>query len=290
MTKKANERVLYTDRGLPIFQNRMYNDKAEARSCPTGDIILVEDLETGLVYNAAFDATRMDYDGHYQNEQAYSTMFKTHLEDVLSIIKRSMGKVDLVEVGCGKGFFLEMCLKHGVDVTGFDPAYEGNNPRVKRRYFQQDSGMKAQGMILRHVLEHIEDPYGFLEKLRDANGGTGNIFIEVPCFDWICKRRAWFDIFNEHVNYFRLSDFKRMFGKVTESGHFFGGQYLYVVADIETLKKPVMDRNDRVNFPSDIRFDQIGLDIRSIKQEETVIWGGGIEGRYLRPVPRKNGA
>ena len=112
MAKSLNGRVLYTDRDLPIFQNRMYEQAAEARSCPTGDIILVEDWETGRVYNAAFDAARMDYDDRYQNEQACSAKFKAHLEGALSIIKRSMGKAGLIEVGCGKGFFLEMCLKH----------------------------------------------------------------------------------------------------------------------------------------------------------------------------------
>lgn len=278
MAEIEHGRVLYTQRDFPIFQNRMYELESEARACPTGDIVLVEDQETGLVYNAAFEAARMDYDDHYQNEQACSPMFQAHLEGVSSIIQRTMGKSGLVEVGCGKGYFLEMLLKNGFDLTGFDPAYEGDNPRIKRQYFQHDAGMKAEGMILRHVLEHIENPYGFLAKLRDANGGTGKIFIEVPCFDWICQKRAWFDIFYEHVNYFRLSDFQRMFGEVIESGRFFGGQYLYVVADIATLKEPVIDDTDRVNFPEEIMSGQMGLDMIGVSQNGVAIWGGASKG------------
>jgi hypothetical protein len=87
--------------------------------------------------------------------------------------------------------------------------------------------------------------------LKTANGGTGKIYIEVPCFDWICEHRAWFDIFYEHVNYFRLTDFKRMFGEVVESGKIFCGQYLYVIAELSSLRIPVIDMNNRVNFPSD---------------------------------------
>ena len=90
-----------------------------------------------------------------------------------------------------------------------------------------------------------------LHQLKTANGGTGKIYIEVPCFDWICEHRAWFDIFYEHVNYFRLADFKRMFGEVIESGKVFGGQYLYVIAELSSLRIPVIDMNNRVNFPSD---------------------------------------
>src|SRR3546814_9608010 len=61
------------------------------------------------------------------------------------------------------------------------------------------------------------------------------IYIEVPCFDWIVEHSAWFDVFYEHVNYFRLADLRAMFGTVHEAGHLFGGQYLYIVADLSTL-------------------------------------------------------
>jgi len=88
-------------------------------------------------------------------------------------------------------------------------------------------------------------------QLRDANGGGGLIYIEVPCFDWILRKRAWFDIFYEHVNYFRLNDFDRMFGRVIKSGRFFGDQYLYVVADLASLQEPAFDQSDAVDFPGD---------------------------------------
>jgi hypothetical protein len=78
-------------------------------------------------------------------------------------------------------------------------------------------------------------PYDFLCQLRDANGGGGMIYIEVPCFDWILSERAWFDIFYEHLNYFCLTDFDRMFDRVIQKGRFFGDQYLYVVADLASL-------------------------------------------------------
>jgi hypothetical protein len=46
------------------------------------------------------------------------------------------------------------------------------------------------------------------------------------------RAQSWFDLFYEHVNYFRLDDLRRMFGTVHEAGHLFGGQYLYIVADL----------------------------------------------------------
>lgn len=274
MSNAATTLPLYQQSQLPIFQNRMYDSKAEAIDCPKGDMELVEDLQSGLVYNNAFQPELMVYDAHYQNEQATSTLFQTHLDTVSDLIQTTMGREELVEVGCGKGYFLEKLLDQGVDVVGFDPTYEGDNPRVRREYFGPDLGMSGKGLILRHVLEHIADPVAFLHQLAEANGKQGLVYIEVPCFDWICENRAWFDVFYEHVNYFRLTDFKRMFGRVVYADRVFGGQYLAIVADLATLHDPVIDNDDRANFP-----DDFSIAIPSKAQSgKTVVWGGASKG------------
>jgi hypothetical protein len=275
MTPNPPVNILYEQRQLPIFQNRMYDTAEEARSCPKGDICLVEDLTSGLVYNAAFRPELMVYDAHYQNEQAVSPLFQEHLEMVASIIDRTMGRESIVEIGCGKGFFLELLLAKGFEISGFDPTYEGMNPRVMKRYFEAGVGLRGKGLVLRHVMEHIQNPVQFLHQLKEANGGGGKIYIEVPLFDWICDHRAWFDIFYEHVNYFRISDFHRMFGKVIESGTTFGGQYLYVVADLSTIRTPKVDVNDHVRFPN--KFTETLLKNPS-ENTASVIWGGASKG------------
>ncbi|HZL30488.1 MAG TPA: class I SAM-dependent methyltransferase [Pseudolabrys sp.] len=276
MTPDLLRRVLYEQTSLPIFQNRMYPTEAEAKSCPKGDMCLVEDQCTGLIYNAVFNSDGMIYDAHYQNEQGVSPLFRVHLEAAVSIVLRDMGKQDLVEIGCGKGLFLEMLLAQGADVTGFDPAYEGSNPRVLLKYFEPSAGICAKGLVMRHVLEHVQNPYEFLVSLRDANKDAGLIYIEVPCFDWICEHRAWFDIFYEHVNYFRLSDFHRMFGRVVDSGRLFGGQYLYVVADLASLKRPQINSDDRAVIPND--FTRGIAELARSQTGKSAIWGGASKG------------
>jgi putative NADH-flavin reductase len=114
---------------------RPYDSELEAKACPKGDIRLVEDQNSGLVYNADFSPELMNYDAHYQNEQAVSPLFQMHLESVVQIVDRCMGRESIAEIGCGKGVFLEMLSAKGSDVSGFDPAYEGRNPRVSKTYF-----------------------------------------------------------------------------------------------------------------------------------------------------------
>lgn len=266
---------LYQASQLPVFQNRMYASAVEARDCLLGDVRLVEDLYSGLVYNAAFRPELVVYDEHYQNEQAVSAQFRAHLEQVAEIVERGLGKHSLIEVACGKGYFLEMLAARGCEITGFDPAYEGSNPTVEKRYFAPGVGVVANGLILRHVLEHVVNPVAFLEQMRETNRGSGTIYIEVPCFEWICERRAWFDIFYEHVNYFRLTDFERMFGTVHESGHLFGGQYIYVLADLRSLRMPYYDEQSRVHLPEDFG---VSPRLAPADPQQTVIWGGASKG------------
>jgi hypothetical protein len=273
--QKHDVKVLYRQEQLPIFQNRMYDTAEEAKACPKGDMELVEDRHTGLVFNDAFRPELMVYDDNYQNEQAVSPLFQKHLEAASIIVERCMGRNSIVEVGCGKGFFLELLLEQGFDVSGFDPAYEGNNPRIQRHYFEPGIGIRAKGIILRHVLEHIQDPVSFLSRLKMAKGESGKIYIEVPCFDWICKHRAWFDVFYEHVNYFRLSDFNRMFETVIESGKLFGDQYLYAVAELATLRTPERKPADSVLFPENFTQNVFGV---GETKTRSAIWGGASKG------------
>lgn len=242
-------RELFRVEGLPVLQNKVYATVVEAMASPIGDVVLSQDLDTGLVFNSAFDPSLLVYDEEYQNEQAVSSVFRRHLDDVLDIVGSHFRGKTLIEVGCGKGYFLELLRSAGFAATGIDPAYEGDSPHVIRAPFEAGLGLAADGIVLRHVLEHMQDPVRFLQSIAAANAGAGLIYIEVPCFDWICSHRAWFDIFYEHVNYLRLSDFTRMFGRVLESGHIFGGQYLYVVADLASLRVPNASGSDAVEFP-----------------------------------------
>lgn len=269
-------RDLYEARDLPVFQNRMYDTPQEARACARGDVILAENLETGLIYNRAFDPSRIDYDRNYQNEQAGSGYFRDHLNDVTGIVDTHLGRRALVEIGCGKGHFLEHITANGFDIRGIDPTYEGDNAAISKEYFTAEHKLRGDGIVLRHVLEHIPDPFSFLDLIRQSNGNRGRIYIEVPCFDWICEHRAWFDVFYEHVNYFRLSDFHRMFGSIHVADRFFGGQYIHVVADLSSLRPPEYRETERAHFPSDF-LDRIPR-AHGAEGTKTVVWGGASKG------------
>lgn len=275
-------RELYRADQLPVFQNKIFATQEDAIACPKGDVVLVQDLNTGLIFNNSFLPHLMTYDVTYQNEQAASPTFRSHLLEVATIVARHFRDLTMIEVGCGKGFFLEFLQKQGFSIVGVDPTYEGANPSIHKGYYTSALGIQADGLILRHVLEHVNDPVSFLAAVRGSNGGDGKVYIEVPCLEWISHNRAWFDIFYEHVNYFRISDFYRMFRRVYESGHIFGGQYLYVVADLDTLQEPRYDESLAFAFPNDFLQSATHfarrLTARRGPQSPSAIWGGGSKG------------
>jgi len=290
-----SNRELFRVEQLPVFQNMMFSTKQEALDCTKGDVVLVQDATTGLVSNAAFDAELLVYGADYQNEQACSTVFKQHLNDVSAIIKRHFHAKTLIEVGCGKGHFLEHLRQLGYSIQGIDPAYEGASNDIVKAPFEKGLGLSADGIVLRHVLEHIQNPVDFLADIARANGEKGTIYIEVPCFDWICHHRAWFDVFYEHVNYFRLADFEHMFSTLLDSGYLFGGQYLYVVADLATLCSPLASQSDAVNFPENFLADvqryatRFGMHGTRGGGQRT-IWGGASKGVIFSLYMKRAGA
>lgn len=283
----TQQRELYRVEQLPVFQNRMYESSQTALDCPKGDVVLVQDLRTGLIHNAAFRPELMVYDQFYQNEQALSSMFQRHLNDVVELIRPHFGGLRLLEIGCGKGHFLEQLHGQGFEIIGLDPTYEGANPNIIKEYFNVDSGVQVEAIVLRHVLEHIQDPVSFLMSIKEANQGRGLIYIEVPCFDWICENRTWFDVFYEHVNYFRLDDFRRIFGDIRELGRTFGGQYLSVVANLESLTIPTIGNADQFVFPANF-LDSVDVFCKRYRSSQgssgnsvpspLTVWGGASKG------------
>jgi len=248
-------------------------------------------MDTGLIHNAAFDPALLVYDENYQNEQAVSGVFRDHLNTVAGIVEQWFRDMELVEIGCGKGRFLELLRSRGVRVTGIDPAYEGTSPDVIQAPFSPELGIRAQGVILRHVLEHIPDPVAFLQNVVEANGGGGLVYIEVPCLEWIADRRAFFDIYYEHVNYFRLEDLAALFGAVRASGRLFGGQYLYVAADLASLRRPRRRPGDEFSLPGDF-LAAVNRSARLLAGRggrRAAVWGGSSKGVVFSLLMQQRG-
>jgi hypothetical protein len=281
-----NTQVLYRASGIPAMQNKLYPSKIEALNAPSACLELAQD-ETGLVFNRCFDPAVVTYDDSYQNEQGYSMQFQEHLYEISGLCRRYLARQGylLVDVGCGKGGFVELLRSQGVNAVGYDNAYQGHSPYIRKSFFRKDSHDKGDLLTLRHVLEHVPSPWQFLEDVAAANSYRGLIYIEVPDLEWILKCRAYFDLFHEHVNYFRAEDFSRRFGEgVIFQSNSFGGQYLSVVINLECVRDCGQSLQARENDPVlQVAFAQLSAYedqayVSLTDSHEVVIWGAASKG------------
>lgn len=272
--------LLYHAADIPLFQNKVYPTVLEAKQAKTGVVSLLPSPLTGIIENTTFDPALMDYDAHYQNEQNHSVVFRHYLIEVLAQLGQlGVGHQKIVEIGCGKGYFLELMLKQGMDVTGFDPTYEGTNPKITKDYFTEKyNDLNADVFILRHTMEHIPDPLAFLHTIAKANSYRGQVFIEVPTLDWIVEKRSFWDVFYEHCNYFTEVSLANLFHR-SITGRLFNGQYMYLYASFADLKTQVV--------PLSINYSYIKhqLDQETHKWHQfliehpgLIIWGAGAKG------------
>ena len=109
---------------------------------------------------------------------------------------------------------------------------------VEAQQKAKELNLNGDLIILRHVLEHVKNPIDFISYISNCNQNKGLIYIEVPDFNWIIRNQTYFDIFYEHVNYFRPTDFESIFNKIIKKGNFFNDQYQYIIADLANFTKP----------------------------------------------------
>jgi len=279
LTKNSNTKVLYTQQPLPIFQNKVFDSMEEAKKMPKLAVKLVQCLDTGFVFNGDFNMDILEYDEKYQNEQSNSAFFQQHLEMVYDLLK-SKGLLDgkVLEIGSGKGYFMDLLLARGIDITGIDPTYEGDSELVIKDYYSEKyEYLKADLIILRHTLEHIPQPLDFLQMIARANNYKGYIYIEIPTFDWIVKNNTVEDIFYEHCNYFEPETFRPIFNDV-EIKYLFDGQYLGILANLSSINAKVNSVKSISIF--DFKFEEKIEKYRDLLKDNDnlAIWGAGGKG------------
>lgn len=241
------------DRGdVPLFQNARYASAAAARAAPCGRLVLTLCRNCGFGFNATFEPALVRYAADYENDQTVSEHFLRHVDSIarraLDLLQDGQQAV-VVEIGCGQGGFLRhlagMPGTPVVQAVGFDPSLrqpvsEGAL-RLEARLFDQAAAQSLTAppdlVVLRHVIEHVDEPFDVLTTIRGAMGqATGRILIETPCLDWILRHESWHDVFYEHCNYFTATSLAGLLRRAgfsnIEVDHVFGGQYLVATGDV----------------------------------------------------------
>ena len=110
------------------------------------------------------------------------------------------------------------------------------------------------------------------------NHYKGKVYIEVLDFEWIVDNNSFCDICYEQVVYFTKDSLASFFNKSTV-GNIFGGQYIYLMADLEDLRteytpSPKGGKHLQPNFEANVAH------YKALATQNTplAIWGAGGKG------------
>jgi 2-polyprenyl-3-methyl-5-hydroxy-6-metoxy-1,4-benzoquinol methylase len=151
-------------------------------------------------------------------------------DDWLTLIERHVQPDELLDVGCGYGFFLAEARKHGWGITGVEPSHDA------RAYSEAQLGLsilpysfgdsrlnslaKFDCIAALWLIEHLPNPHEFLDWCHDHLLQGGLLLAAVPNdfsaiqtqANRIVKNKNWW-IDPTHPNYFTPASLGNLLGR-----------------------------------------------------------------------------
>lgn len=266
----------------PVLINQLSSTREEALAAPCGPIELVYCPSCGHLFNGSFEASLVQYGPDYENSLHHSGRFRAFATELVgSLVQRHSleGKL-AIEVGCGSGDFLrELCETAGCKGLGFDESYRGPEQPAEGLRFSRGSFFESEGeptalLCNRHVLEHVDDPPGFLggiSRRLEAQGGAG-LYIEVPSSLYTLRDLGIWDIIYEHPSYFSPDSLRHAACaaglEVLEVEESFGAQFLSMHA------RAGSEPAERSAAPVDLELDGLVSSFSESYRQKTGEWKG----------------
>ncbi len=299
--------AFHHERSIPTNSCLLLEDRSAAEGYPTGDMDLCFCRTCGFVFNAAFDVALSEYSARYEETQGFSEKFN---EFARELAQRWVDQYDLegrtvLEIGCGKGEFLEMMCEAGVGRgIGIDPSAhpERRTTAAAQRiewitdfYSEEYSHLQADAVVCRHTLEHIAPVREFMEMVRRSIGDRLDtiVLFELPDVRRVLEEVAFWDVYYEHCSYFSAGSLVRLFRstgfEVLNASLDYEDQYLLIEArpsaDTPAPGDPLPIEDDMgpmaaaVEHFSKAYTEQIDHWRTELgERDRSVIWGGGSKG------------
>jgi 2-polyprenyl-3-methyl-5-hydroxy-6-metoxy-1,4-benzoquinol methylase len=144
---------------------------------------------------------------------------KAMADATANLLGRPLGRV--LDVGCGRGFYLAMCEDRGWDVQGCEisPVYIEHANRTlglpvwQNPYEECEETVASFDLItFWDIFEHFSDPGMILEKTKNLLRDDGIIAMEVPhargLYARLLGKKWWFGF--EHVYYYSIQGLTRL--------------------------------------------------------------------------------
>lgn len=200
---------------VPANSSRYFESEAEAIKQPQGIINFVPHPE-GYFYNSSFNSSLVKYDDTYQTENRF------HLQKSIGEFNKLASQLSgyrFVEIGCGQGEFIDYLISIGESATGYDPVCRVKSAHLNPEFFdigKIPSSAKKIVFVMRCVLPHIEEPFGFIDEILERFPSS-LILMQHQRIEHFLKFKAWNALMHDHVNIFQESDFDKKYNVLSKS-------------------------------------------------------------------------
>ncbi len=300
-------REFFVAEGVPVFCNVLWDSREDAVATDRATINLAHCAHCDLVFNTAFDPEKMAYSPQYENSLDGSPRFREYRGQLADRLIADCGlkQKRIVEIGCGRGEFLRLLADLGDnECVGFDPSFDPDNdpppshPNAVIRsesYGPRHRGFDAEFVCCRHVLEHINEPFGFVRSVHGTiKGGSETVvYFEVPNAMYTLEHLGIWDLIYEHCLYFTPAALDALFRRAglhpIRVDSVYDGQFLSIDATTESSNgtaEPIpasvetADLVEKFSSAYDAKVSRWKQQFSEWEKDGTraVIWGAGSKG------------
>ena len=202
-----------------------------------------------------------------------------------------LGK-DAIEVGAGRGDFLEVLERLNVSAYGIEHSLDNINEckkkklNVKKAYLTElpeVPNKKYSLVVCNNFLEHQPETKNYLSYLRNLISDDGVIYISVPNVDYLLEKNCLYEFVADHLVYFTEKTLRKAMEingfRIIESYKKNNGNDLVVIAKLE----PRINIDGAIETVSDI--------VKSIQKEvnkykNVAIWSAGHRALALMAIAK----
>ena len=205
-TSKINFRYLYSDQFSYVFQ------------CSSCSLEFLRPLPLTQIEERQMDSID---DAELFNSGLFQTLHKKMvIAPEISRVQKLLGRTDysMLDVGCGTGWISKIWADSGARVTGLEPSAARAAIARKRGILvlscyaeELDDDEKYDLIVIRHVVEHLEDPKAILRGFVSRLNPNGVLLIVVPNIDCIGRKifaSDWTWVLPWHCNFFNPRSLK----------------------------------------------------------------------------------
>ncbi|MEY4495565.1 MAG: hypothetical protein RL744_629 [Pseudomonadota bacterium] len=212
--------------------------------------------------------------GNFRQQQLHDWISKNHLQSK-----------KILEVGCGKGEYLDLLKKAGAtQLAGIEYSEKnvesalGAGNRVFKGYldssFKTSSDFLFDAFAIFSFLEHWPNPNEGLGILHSAltDGAVG--LVEVPNFDLIIEKGLYSEFTTDHIFYFDKKSFSFLLEKNGFEVISIKSIWYDYILSAEVRKKSPLDVSNFLKIQLSIK-NQLNTFINQFSDKSVAIWGAG---------------